>query len=173
MYRLYRQVVDEPVYLLEPVWLPSRNHYDVPFFEVIGLAVHDVFCRHLSWPRGFGLNRGAAGDQRSAPIHDIKNVGLFLVYLNVPIGCAAVGLNAVSFAGNQRIAALLTEILQHLLALYIDWRLRVCCHRHHRQRRATSKSEQFYKHPEPPYPLINRWLRHLSAPPFKTLLESV
>src|SRR5262249_49053158 len=170
MYRLYRQVVDEPVYLLEPVWLPSRNHYDVPFFEIIGLAVHDVFRRHLSWPRGFGLDRGTAGDQSSAPIHDIKNVGLFLVDLNVPIGCAAVGLNAVSFAGNQWIAALLAEILEHLLAFYVDWGLRVCCHRHHTERRPTSKGEQFYKHPDAPHPLMNGWLRHESSTTFRNIL---
>src|ERR1051326_65788 len=150
LYLLYRQVVDEPVYLLEPVWLASRNNDDIPFFEVIGLSVHNVFSRHLSWPCGFGLNRGAAGDQRSAPVHDIKNVGLFLMDLNVPIGRAAVGLNPVSFAGNQRIAALLAEILEHLLAFYIDWmnwRLRARCHCNRRQRRPTRESEQF-------------WLRH-------------
>src|SRR6266446_1624184 len=87
-----------------------------------------------------------------------------------PFGRAAVGLNAVSFAGNQRIAALLAEILKHLLALYIDWRLRVRCHRHQRQRRPTSKSEQSYKHPDAPHPLINGWLRHLIRTTFQKVL---
>ena len=46
-----------------------------------------------------------------------------------------VTLRARHVALKLRIQALLAEILEHLLAFYIDWRLRVCC-RHHSQRQA-------------------------------------
>jgi hypothetical protein len=81
--------------------LSCRNHHDVTFLEVVGLAVQDVFRRHLSRPRGRGFNRAAAGDQRSAPIHDIKDVRLFFMNLDVSVGRAPVGLDPVAVPGTS------------------------------------------------------------------------
>lgn len=79
--------------------LPCWYDQSVTFFQIAGLAIFDLFRGHLTGP-WLGVNRPASNDDCRAAIHDVEDVRLFLVDLDISIRGAPVGLHAVSVARN-------------------------------------------------------------------------
>src|SRR6516165_1879613 len=104
--------------------LPRRYNQDVPFLETVGLPVLDISRGHLTGPRRLRVNRRPTNNDSRTAVDDVEDVRFFVMDFNVAVRRASVGLHAVSVTGNQRVSALLSEIVKYPLIFHIDGAVR-------------------------------------------------
>ena len=114
---------------------------------VISLAVS---CNGTIGPARMSIDGGSTHEERRASVHDVEDIGLFYVDLNVAVLDAAVGLDFIgAVAGNQQ--RRFSKLVEHLLA--IDVGRSALAHLgglarslHHHQRRKRGHAQYYCSH---------------------------
>src|SRR5262249_33846526 len=90
--------------LFEPMRRSGRNDDDITFCKVMNLAALDIASKPLVRPALFPANHRSAGDERRLTVHDVEDIGLFLMHLDLTSHIARKNANGVFRCSNQRSA---------------------------------------------------------------------